>query len=98
MIGRSRLYCRDCFSSLFGSKRSTELEIVIDISLLVAGVEGHLGTGPAFTFSLNIDILDIVDRESFTLRSVEMTRGLFKGSLHTRSFIFGTLGLLHAMQ
>ena len=63
--------------SLSGTERTSNLEIVVDFASLRASVQSHVGTGAIGSLHLNIDVGQVIDAQSLTLGSVELTLGLF---------------------
>jgi len=51
----------DFSSSLSGAERSTDFEVIVDITSLGTGVVGHVGTGTVGTLGLDVDIGKVID-------------------------------------
>jgi hypothetical protein len=72
-----RIYGRwesdSCGSLGSGAERSTNLEVIVDVTGLGAGVEGHVGASTVSTLGLDVDVGDIVNGKSLTFGTVELT-------------------------
>jgi hypothetical protein len=84
--------------SLSGTEGSANLEVVVDLASFAARVEGHVGTGAACTLRLNVDVRQVVDRQSLTLGGVEVFGGLINGELEALGVLLVALRLGNIMQ
>ncbi len=47
--------------SLSSSKRSSDLEVVVDVSILASGVEGDVVLASVFCHCLNVNVTDVIN-------------------------------------
>ena len=85
-------------NSLGGAERTTHLQVVVDIAGFRARVQGHVGTGTVGTLNLNVDVGKIINAESLTLGSVELSLSFLDGKCKSLSILFVTLSSGHIVQ